>query len=251
MRSMLTSTILFVTTASLTAACTSPEDRHDDLAGEADASETNDAKADAAGTTGYYSLEVVQAHGATGNVNHFLARRANAAMTTCAPGVKAAECELDTLDLSNIVFPSTEERSLRLFLNGQAETGVVALMVRGRIADGAFKATEVWRQDADLAGAPDHGLEGVAVRLEDSGLRCVSAPCPNTREAKLNSTKTQTIHGVTSEDDVLDEKVLSEVFGGGRVIVIGALRERSVQLTHGTQTARIRSAGAVFFRVGS
>jgi hypothetical protein len=178
-------------------------------------------------------------------------RRANATTTTCADGVKKPECIVTGLDLSAIKFPGTEERSLKLFVIGQADNESVALMVRGRMTGTEFRATEVWRQDADLTGAPNHGLDGVAVKLKDNGIRCITSPCPSTAEDKLNSVKSQTVHAVSAATSELSGAILRAVFSDNPVIVIGTLSQRTVQLTNGqTKTSRVRNAAAVFFRVG-
>jgi hypothetical protein len=256
MRTFISSVSLLTVLSTLAVGCAQGDSSNDDLAGEADVSEdsTDSAKADAAGNAGYFTLEAKRVRGpADGFVVVYDIRRANSARTKCADGVKREACTVSTLDTKAITFTfGFEEQSLKLFLLNQIDNGSVALMVRGQMTQSAFVATEVWRQEADLTGAPNHGLDGVAVKIKDSGIRCITAPCPTIVENKLNSVKSQNIENYSAQTDALTSQIGDSIFSGKPVIVIGDLIQVTTQTTTPERftTTRTRQAGAVFTRIG-
>jgi hypothetical protein len=255
MRTIISSTCLLAVISSLSAGCSDNGTGADKLVGEADVSQDNDdsAKADAAGNSGYYSLEVVRLFSPIdGAVTQYRLRRANSAKTKCANGVKEEHCRVTKLDTKAVTFFGEEERNLQLFLINQVNQESVALMVRGSLKQDSFVATEVWRQEADINGAPNHGLDGVAVKVKDNGIRCITTPCPTLLESKLNSTKSQIIDNVFAPSDELTSSISNSIFSGKPVIVIGDLREITTQTTTAerTSTVRSREAVAVFTRIG-
>jgi hypothetical protein len=80
------------------------------------------------------------------------------------------------------------------------------------------------------------------VQVKDSGIRCITTPCPVLREEKLNSTTSTSIGQVNYPTEDLSAEAGDLVFGGSPVIVIG------YRSYNGSE--RRRDANAVFFRVG-
>jgi len=68
----------------------------------------------------------------------------------------------------------------------------------------AFEPTEVW-----LAQKTDGNTDGTFVRLFDRGIRCITAPCPQYEEGRLNSSRQMNIDGIDFGDtsDSLQEKI--------------------------------------------
>jgi hypothetical protein len=73
--------------------------------------------------------------------------------------------------------------------------------------------------------ASDKGVnEGVAVLVKDSGIRCITAPCPSLMEMKLNSNLSATITDLDLEASGATAEVIDRGFNGiydGGVIVVG------------------------------
>jgi Na+-translocating ferredoxin:NAD+ oxidoreductase RnfE subunit len=92
--------------------------------------------------------------------------------------------------------------------------------------------------------------------VKNNGIRCITTPCPNLLESKLNSTKSQIIDNVFAPSDELTSSISNGIFSGKPVvvvvIVIGDLREITTQTTTAerTWTVRSRDAVAVFTRIG-
>lgn len=114
--------------------------------------------------------------------------RVNYATTKCADGKYAEACYVAELDLGAASLDdTTEEKALSAIGGDVAQVGVV---FRGTVGKktyggfgqlGRFRATEAW-----LAPAPA-AVTGVFYKMSDSGVRCVTAPCANIKERKLNS----------------------------------------------------------------
>jgi len=110
--------------------------------------------------------------------------RVNHAKTVCADGASRAECYVWNFDTTAL---GVTGRELDGFYAGLfAQTNIV----RGDLSTqsvvghqvGLFTATEAWQAGA-ATGAP----EGVWVEAKDNGNRCITTPCPDMTEHKLNS----------------------------------------------------------------
>lgn len=109
--------------------------------------------------------------------------RVNRASTTCADGSRAAECYVAEIDYSAMGLTDEEQSALR----GSIDTGRAVLrgdIVPANIGDydvARLAITEGWTAPRDFVA------DGVFVRVEDSGVRCITYPCESMHEAKLNS----------------------------------------------------------------
>jgi len=163
----------------LTAACSAGVD--DEFATD-DATEGDASKADApGGTFTYYFLKPdlrLCLSPICGGVFYSLA---NGSQTTCLDGHKADQCYAASVDWTKLGLGDT----------GMAKVNSAPqVLVRATVAPkqwstiGTFaelRPTEAW-----LSQGPNEAT-GPIVKIEDSGIRCITAPCPSLRERKLNS----------------------------------------------------------------
>src|SRR5262249_37586357 len=127
-----------------------------------------------------------------------------------------------------------------------AETGTKVL-VRGTFKNfvefTALEPTEVWV--AQRSGGDE---SGTFVRIFDRGIRCITAPCPQFSEGRLNSTRDAVIDGIdfgTSAEDSLQERVYDATTKPDGVIVVGDRTQRSAV----SFVEHFRSVNNVFLRV--
>lgn len=246
MRSLTSISLALVSISTLAIGCAAQDDAaDDDFAGEADLN-PDDSKTDG-GTKydSYYTVEGIQALGNIGSNPPILyvMRRANASKTTCADGTRREGCAVTTLDFSAIKFAETQERGLRGALSQKINDGEIALMVRGKLLSDKFVATEVWQQQADLSGVPNRGAYGVAVKIKDSGIRCITTPCPGLREDKLNSTTSGTLNGMQLPTEELTNLAYDAVYGNEDGFMMIGYKKT-------VRGERVRDANAVFFKIG-
>ncbi len=109
--------------------------------------------------------------------------RVNRPNTRCADGTKAAECYVADTDLSSLGLPETQESDL------QSSVRAGRVILRGKIVKkkfdgfgklGSFKASEAWEP------ATSAEPSGKFFRVTNTGVRCITYPCPTFHEAKLN-----------------------------------------------------------------
>jgi hypothetical protein len=174
-----------VVTAPILSACT---DQVDDELGVDDATAGDASKADAAaGTYTYYFVEPDLRRCASPFCGGVYYRLANANLTYCLDGKKADRCYAASADWSQLGLGEGGMAKVYDALNQPNRS----LLVRARIGTkdwgsglGGFaelRATEAW-----LSQGPNEATGPIA-KVEDSGIRCIAAPCPSLREKKLNS----------------------------------------------------------------
>ncbi len=246
MRSLTSISLALVSLSTLAIGCAAQDDAAgDDLAGEADL-DAEDAKADGGSAKdSYYTVEAIQALGSIGSHPPimYVMRRANATKTLCGDGVRREGCAVSTLDFSAIRFAEQQERGLRGTLSQKINRGEIALMVRGKLLSDKIVAKEVWQQDADVSGVPNGGAYGVAVKIKDSGIRCITSPCPSLREDKLNSATNGNINGMVLPTDELTDRAWEAAYAGGDGFMMIGYKKT-------VRGERVRDANAVFFRIG-
>ena len=179
----------FALTAPVLTACT---DQVDDELDVDDATVGDESKADlASGTYTYYFVKPDVRRCAAPYCGGVHYRLANAGTTRCADGKKAEWCYAASEDDSRLglgevgMAKVAEAKSKSAF--GQGTT----LLVRARVGSkdwgkglGVFaelRPTEAW-----IAQGPNDATGPIA-KIEDSGVRCITFPCPSLRERKLNS----------------------------------------------------------------
>ena len=174
-----------VLTAPILTACT---DQVDDELDVDDATTGDAGKADIArGTYTYYFVEADLRRCASPYCGGVYYRLANAGTTRCFDGKKAERCYAAGEDFSNLGLGEAGMAKLYDAMNQPNRS----LLVRARIGSkdwgsglGSFaelRATEAWVSQTDAEAT------GPIAKIEDSGVRCIAAPCPSLREKKLNS----------------------------------------------------------------
>lgn len=201
--------------SSLLFACASTNDQIvDELAGESSADDAIEGKADAAvdGSYTYFSIEKDFRKCSFPLCSGFYVSRLNRTTTKCEDNSHAAQCYTPVLDWSESGLSFAQQEKL-LAAAGQgalSEEGGVFGIVRGRFAHtndtiapnlGRFVVTEAWVAEGE--GITD----GVFARVKDSGIRCITSPCPSVLEKGLNTSRTATIHGVDFAPSGLPEEI--------------------------------------------
>jgi hypothetical protein len=247
MKNLTALSLALVSIATLGSACATQDDSSadDELSDESDV-QPEESKADGGSVIdSYFTVRAIRALGNPGSnpPTRYIIRRANASKTRCVDGSLREACSVSTLDFSAIRFAEMQERGLRGTLSQKVNKSEVALMVRGKMTADKFVAKEVWQQEADVSGVPNDGAFGVAVKIVDSGIRCITTPCPVIREEKLNSATTANIDNVKFPTDELSDRGFEAVFSGQSVMIIGYRK-----IVGGEKQ---RAANAVFFKIGN
>lgn len=119
--------------------------------------------------------------------------RVNRPNTRCADGSRASECYVADADLSSLGLPETQEADVESSLRAGR------LILRGNIARkkypgfgalGHFEVSEAWEP------ATSAEPSGKFYRVTDSGIRCITYPCPSFHEAKLNRRAEQALASI-------------------------------------------------------
>jgi hypothetical protein len=130
------------------------------------------------------------------------------------------------LDLASLGLPAAQASDVAGAIG--VDTGAATVVFRGRIDGkafgsfgrmGVFCASEAWQARGDATAS------GLFYRVTDSGVRCITFPCPSLAEAKLNSNVRRNITGLdlgaapgTADDK--DEAHAAAASGAG-VLVAG------------------------------
>ncbi|MCA9591226.1 MAG: hypothetical protein KC657_38285 [Myxococcales bacterium] len=126
----------------------------------------------------------------------FWVSRVNRDTTRCADGSYAPECYVTDLDLSKLRLDAAEQ-DVRDAVGMSTET--TRAVLRGVMRSethpsfgklGRFRATEAWTARGDAA------ITGTFFKVSDSGIRCITFPCPSVREIKLNASSRANVSGL-------------------------------------------------------
>ena len=109
-------------------------------------------------------------------------RRVNQPQTKCIDGTWQKECYVAELDWSNVGLSDAEAS------DANAAAGGSQIVLRGTLVKAnyaqfnlaAFSVDEGWR------AATDHAPTGTFYRVHDSGVKCITYPCPTVKGVKLN-----------------------------------------------------------------
>lgn len=117
-------------------------------------------------------------------------KRVNRLTTVCADGVPRPECHAATVDLDELGLDEPQ-RSEFAGVFEQKHALVLGRLIHVdqglSIPVETLVATEGWR------GATQNEPRGRFSRLTDSGIVCITTPCPTVLERQLNTTFTQTL----------------------------------------------------------
>ncbi len=179
----------FALTAPILTACT---DQVDDELDVDDESEGDASKADAAGGTyTYYFVKPDLRRCASPTCGGVFYQLANATSTKCFDGKKAEWCYAASQDTSRLGLGEVGVGRYTEALNSAALADSTKVLVRAVVGSkdwggglGSFanlRPSEAW------VGQGPNVAAGPLAKIEDSGIRCITAPCPSLRERKLNS----------------------------------------------------------------
>jgi hypothetical protein len=250
----------FLLGSSLLAACAtdaSSTTADDDLAGE---SAADGAKADENAlqdTFGIYTATKVGAFecNGAGSCTHVDLALAGRSSTTCADGTSKHACSVRTLDFGKLALSASALDKVAAKLQASAATPEIGaqLLVRGKYVHGTnpiaqgdwvtFQVTELW-----VAQLPESVTDGTFVMLRESGIRCITAPCPSLNENRLNSSRNVNIDGIdwaTGMSDDMQGLIYDATTQRDGVILVG-------DRTHGKvngQATTLRTVNQAFVRV--
>ena len=182
----------FALTAPILSACT---DQVDDELDVDDASEGDAAKADAPGSTyTYYFVQPDLRRCASPYCGGIFYRLANAETTRCHDGKKAERCYAASTDWKRL---GLGEVGMAKMYDALSKNKNSSLLVRAAIGSkdwgsGLGRFAELRPSEAWVSQGP-HEAAGPLAKIEDTGIRCIAAPCPALREKKLNSAISLTI----------------------------------------------------------
>jgi hypothetical protein len=211
----------FVTTG-LLAACGTDE-ATDELDGES-AADGEDGKGDAAAAFTFFTVTPDKRQcsfnsPADCGTGYFVAR-ANRSTTQCGRGLPQSSCKVDTVDWTGTAMPTSVWMNYAgLLADGEP------MLLRGELVPAANDAgltlavTEIWR-------SPKAAWEtGVFTLVKDNGIRCITAPCPNLGEQKINSNLGAIVEDLDFEpSDATDEEIAragEQMYGSDGLIVVG------------------------------
>jgi hypothetical protein len=125
----------------------------------------------------------------------FYVKAVNRALTRCADGSLQKECHVATLNTQALPWSEAERAAFekKAFIPGQglALGKLVALKGgTGSLKTDTLVITEGW------VGQAGSKPTGVFYQLKNSGIVCITTPCPSITETTLNYPISQNIHGV-------------------------------------------------------
>ena len=204
--------------AAAATACTSPVE--DELAAE-DTTELSDAKADSVGTYTYYTMRRDLRRCAFPGCGGWWVERVNRSTTKCGDGTYAESCyvaevEWTKLGLAPSVVEAVTEAAANEKVVVRATVGNKNYGPAGKV--GNLRPTEAWLGQGP--GQPD----GVFVKVEETGVRCITTPCSFFREHKLNGSGSAMLAEIGFAESGLDEddetigNAVAEMFDSGLII---------------------------------
>jgi eight-cysteine-cluster-containing protein len=227
----------------------------DELAGETAEDSALDGKADGAVDGAYTYFEIYSDFRkcAAPMCGGFYLHRLNRSSTVCHNGANRWSCYVPQLDFSQSDLGADLQAAVRDAANRDALSSGVVAIVRGRFAPqqytgfgnlGRFVVTEAWVAENDSVS------EGVFAKVKDSGVRCITTPCPSIVEKALNTSRSANIHGLDWSAGGFDgdqlSKLAGEMVGTPHGILIAGDR---YTFTENGQRAKGRTVTAAYRRL--
>ncbi len=174
-------------TAAPLAACVDDQSGDDELATD-DATVGADAKADVStGVYTYYFVSPDTRRCASPYCGGVFYRLANATQTRCIDGTKAERCHAPSSDWDKLALGDSGMQKVYDGMSGAGgEILVRATVTKKDWGSGLGLFANLNPREAWIGQGPN-AAEGPLAKLEDSGVRCITTPCPSLRERKLNS----------------------------------------------------------------
>jgi len=179
-------------------------------------------------------------------VNYKL-ERVNRTTTQCVFGNTAANCPVRGISWDLLGLSKAKVDTIEAAIAHSTDATGPQVLVRGSfksfIEFTMFQPTEVW-----VAQRSGGSTDGTFVRIFDRGIRCITAPCPQFAEGRLNSTRTAVIDGIdfgVSAEDSLQQRTYDATSKPDGVIIVGDRTTRAVQ----SYSEKYRSVQQVFLRL--
>jgi hypothetical protein len=203
---------------------------NDELAGE-NGQDGETAKADSVDNFNFLAV-----HAATKACSNplfcaqYALERVNRTTTKCFDGNYHATCGVRSINWSKLHLSQAKVDKIEAAIEAEANDAHLGtqVLVRGSykvyVDVTAFEASEVW-----LAQRAHGSDDGTFVRIFDRGIKCITAPCPQFEEGKLNSTREMAIDGFdygTSAEDALQERIYEATSQPDGAIVVGSRTTR-------------------------
>lgn len=227
----------------------------DELAGETAEDAALDGKADGAVDGAYTYFEIYKdlRKCASPTCGGYFLHRLNRSTTVCHNGSSRWSCYVPGLDYTDSNLGSDLQSALDDAATRDASSYGVIAIVRGRFAPqsytgfgnlGRFIVTEAWVAENDSIS------EGVFTRVHDSGVRCITTPCPTIGEKALNTSRSANVHGLDwaaggFDDDQISKLSTEMVATPGGIIIAG---DRYTFTEH-NQKAKGRTVTAAYRRL--
>jgi hypothetical protein len=216
----------------------------DELAGE-NGQDGEVPKADGVDNFGFMAVTPTTCSGPQIWCSQFELARVNRSTTQCWGGGYAASCPVHSINWDALNLSASKVKTITDAIANK--TGGTKVLVRGTFKNfvefTALEPTEVWV--AQRSGGSDNGT---FVRIFDRGIKCITAPCPQFSEGRLNSTRTAVIDGIdfgNSAEDALQQRAYDATSKPDGVIVVGDRTDRNEV----SFTEHMRSVNNVFLRV--
>jgi hypothetical protein len=178
----LTQAVGLASVFALAACSAAPDDAAPGEADEGEAETTDEALT--SGVSTYFTLKRDFRRCMFPMCGGYYVSRVNRATTRCADGNYAAACYVAELNLSGLDLDAATTAEIPGDTSTIVMRGFVGAKTYANLGRfGNFRATEAWRAPAAGADLPT----GTFYIVDDSNIRCFRAPCPSTRERKLNS----------------------------------------------------------------
>jgi len=225
--------------ASCSSAAAAPETSADNPINQA-APDSTASTATAAATT-YLSIRADLRKCASPTCGGWFLSQLNSATTQCHDGTVATSCYTPVLDWANSGLGDAQQAALQDAANHAAQSPGVYAIVRGQFARtntttpnptlGRFVIAEAWVSDGDGVSS------GTFVKVQDNGLRCFAAPCPNLTETTLNASQTTRISEVDWTPSGLTQAQITDctqdMYGPDGLLIAG---DRYTTTVNGTAT---------------
>lgn len=222
MRTTLLCTLL---TASLIPACAieeqapAPDELADesDLDGEAGKGDTEDA------FTYFQVTPDKRACSLDSDCGGFFVNRVNRTTTACGfrGATPQARCYVRTIQWDRTALPASVAQSYEDRLRAGEP-----ILLRGDLSpDPADRGTHLSASEVWVPGSETGEADGVFVLAQDNGIRCITAPCPQVTEMRLNANRAANIDTIdftaSGADELTIERAAEQLYTGAGVIVSG------------------------------
>jgi hypothetical protein len=209
--------------ATLLPACATDDPALDELDGESEL-DGEAGKGDTADAFTYFRVTPdKRACSLDADCGGFFVSRVNRATTMCGfrNPVAASECYVRGIHWAGMAMPASVAQSYEDRLrDGES------ILIRGDLANdpldrgSVLAAKEVW-----IPGSETGEADGVFVMARDNGIRCITAPCAQITEMRLNANRTANIDTVdltrAGADEQTVEIATNQLYAGEGLIVSG------------------------------